>query len=78
MTIAAAYFETKDEALQEVRKRKSRSSDTAMLVRCEQTGYGTWRVLSVPADFVIDSMADGPVPFAGVHGFQTQNPKWLK
>lgn len=78
MTIAIAHFDTREEALKEVRKRKTKPSEEQMLVRYERTGYGNWRVYSVPADFVVDSIADGPSPALTLPGFQLQKSEWSK
>lgn len=76
--IATAYFDSREEALQEVRRRKAEPNDDNILVRYERTGYGNWRVYSVPADFVVDSIADGPSPISRLPSFRPQASDWAK
>ena len=51
-TLTDAYFDTEDEARKEMHRRKLQPMDEPMLVRCERTGYGNWRVYSMPADLL--------------------------
>ena len=53
------YFDTEKEARKEVVNRKT-LCDEMTLVRYERTGYGNWRVYSVPADMMVNMIADGP------------------
>lgn len=71
-----AYFDTEEEALEEVRRRRSDIRDDALLTRCERTGYGTWRVVSVPAEFVVDTIADGPSPDLTDFSLRPHRPNW--
>ena len=71
-----AYYDTQEEAFEEVRRRRAAVSDDAMLIRCERTGYGNWRVVSVPAEFVVDSVADGPAPDLTDFGLRPRRPGW--
>ena len=54
-----AFFDSREEALEEVRKRKSEPREDNVLVFFERTAYGNWQVYSIPADFMVDSLADG-------------------
>lgn len=77
MTVPSeAYYETQEEALEEVRRRRSSGGDDAMLVRCERTGYGNWRVVSIPAEFVVDTVADGPSLDLTDFGFRPRRSSW--
>ena len=69
-TALDAYFDTREEAFEEASRRRSSSADPEMIVRCEPTAYGTWRVHSVPADMFLDFVIDGPsaYPFRGPFG----------
>lgn len=78
MTTAVAYFETREKALKEVRKRRSESSDENMLIRFEQTTYGNWKVYSFPADFLVDMNADGPSPSLMLPSLRLHKPEWPK
>ena len=59
-TASDAYFDTQAEAFEEVSRRRSSPTDPEMIVRCEPTAYGTWRVYSIPADVYLDFVIDGP------------------
>ena len=55
-----AFFDTEEEALREVRRRKSSPEAGGMIVRREKSGYGNWRVSSISAELMVDFMIDGP------------------
>ena len=65
MDIYVCYFDSREEAHEEVRRRKSEAVENGMVVYCEKTGYGNWKVYSTPADIMVDGLADGPsrLPF---------------
>ena len=75
-TPSEAYYDTQEEALEEVRRRRSSVGDDALLTRCERTGYGNWRVVSVPAEFVVDTVADGPSPDLTDFGLRPRRSNW--
>lgn len=60
-TLTDAYFDTEEEARKEMRRRRSQPTDEPMLVRCERTGYGTWRVYSMPVELLVDFLLDMPL-----------------
>ena len=55
-----SYFSTQQEALEEANRLKSEIRDEPIIVRCGQTGYGTWKVWSVPAELAVETLAEGP------------------
>ena len=83
MTMTDAWFETREEALEEVRRRKAELGDEMMLVNYEKTGYGTWRVYSVSAELMVDMIADGlasytPRLVAPPFGFRARKSAWTE
>ena len=73
-----AFFDSREEALEEVRKRKSEPREDNVLVFFERTAYGNWQVYSIPADFMVDSLADGPVPGSTFPGLPFQKERWAR
>lgn len=72
-----AYFDSRAEALQELQRRKLNPTDDHVIVRCERTGYGNWRVCSIFADFAIDTLTDGPAPVSGL-GLLQRKAAWAE
>ncbi len=60
--IKDAYFDRLRDALEEVRRRRTDPEAGDMITRFEESPYGGYRVRSMPADFLIDSMVDGIQP----------------
>ena len=59
---SAAYFDTRDEALAEVHRRKTNPEEGGVIVRIEESGYGGYKVVSIPVDLYIDSIANEGLP----------------
>ena len=73
-----AYFETREQALDEVRRRKAGLGDEKMIVGYEKTGYGNWRVYSISAEFEVDMLANGPAVHAPRFGFRARKSAWAE
>jgi len=58
--IADTFHKTMAEAMDEVARRRAQSKD--LVTRIERSAYGGFRVRSMPADYYVDMLADGPVP----------------
>lgn len=71
-----AYFDTEEEARAEARRRKSQPVDEYMVVRCERTGYGNWRVRSIPADLVLDMFDLAPAMGTPIFGLHSRSANW--
>lgn len=71
-----AYFDTEEEARAEARRRKSQPDDEYMIVRCERTGYGNWRVRSIPADLALDMFDLAPAMGAPIFGLRSRAAAW--
>ena len=54
-----AYFDKLQDALEEVRRRRTSPEGHEMITRMEESPYGGYRVRSIPADFLIDTLVDG-------------------
>ena len=54
-----AYFRDLQEALEEVRRRRTSPEGSELITKLEESPYEGYRVRSVPADFMIDLMVDG-------------------
>lgn len=61
-TIADAYFDDLKDALDEARERRASHRGEGMITRVDESPYGGYRVHSIPADFIVDLMADGVLP----------------
>ena len=70
------FFATREEALQEVRRRKIEATENNLFVRCERTPYGTWRVSALPMEFLVDNLANGPHLQETVPGFSSPKKVW--
>lgn len=75
-TLTDAYFDTEDEARKEVHRRKLQPTNEPMLVRCERTGYGSWRVYSMPAELLVDILLDMPLAGAVSSRFGLPKTDW--
>jgi hypothetical protein len=64
---ADTYHESIEDALAETARRRSDPTGREFVTKIEPSSYGGYRVRSLPADFFIDQLADGPttsgVPF---------------
>jgi len=61
--VADAYFDDLKEAIEEARHRRARHTE-GVITRVQRSPYGGYRVRSMPAEFVVDLMADGiPLPW---------------
>ena len=78
MTMTDAWFETREQALDEVRRRKAGLADEKMIVGYEKTGYGNWRVYSVSAEFMADMLANGPAVHAPPFGAPARKSVWAE
>ena len=65
----SAYFKTKIQALEEIKRRRT-AYGGEMITRCEETPYGEYRVYSVPADIFVDDLTDPLMPNTGRSIFQ--------
>lgn len=54
-----SYFETIDEALKEVRERRLADAGEGLITKIENSPYGGFRVVSTPAELLVDEAADG-------------------
>jgi hypothetical protein len=59
---ADTFHKTMREAIDEVARRRSDPSGKGLVTRIETSPYGGYRVHSMPADYYIDMLADGPMP----------------
>lgn len=76
VTMTDAYFDTEAEARAEARRRKSQPVDEYMIVRCERTGYGNWRVRSIPADLMLDMFDLAPALDTPIFGLRSRTADW--
>jgi hypothetical protein len=53
------------DAMAEAANRRADPRSSGMITRVETSAYGGYRVRSMPADFVVDQLADGPGMFSG-------------
>ncbi len=68
-----AHFGAEEEARAEARRRKSQPVDEYMIVRCERTGYGNWRVRSIPADLALDMFDLAPAMGTPIFGLRSRS-----
>jgi hypothetical protein len=60
---ADTFYRSLREAMAETQRRRSEAQSEQLITRVEQSPYGGYRVRSIPAEFVLDHMADhGSVP----------------
>jgi hypothetical protein len=57
-----SFHDTMEEALEEVARRRADSQGKELVTRVERSPYGGFRVRSMPAEYYVDLLADGPVP----------------
>ena len=56
---AVSYFESRNEALAEVQRRNRDMRKGGYITTMGSSGYGGFKVTSMPADILIDQVADG-------------------
>ena len=80
MRLIDSYFDTQEDATQEVARMKADVQDGTMIIKCERTGYGNWRVYVVLADVMVDSIFDGTISHSPHHhpGFHHGKSAWAK
>ena len=78
MSLIDSYFDAQEDAIQEVARMKADVQDGAMIIKCERTGYGNWRVYVVLADVMVDSISDGPISHSPHLGFHHGKSAWTK
>jgi hypothetical protein len=64
---ADTFHKTKQEAMDEVARRRADPQGKELVTRVERSPYGGYRVRSMPADYYVDMLADGPVPVSAGH-----------
>jgi hypothetical protein len=62
---ADSYFDRYADAMQESAHRRANANAGDLVTKVEESPYGGFRVRSVPADFYVDQIADGPGMFLG-------------
>jgi hypothetical protein len=60
---ADTFHQHMADAMKEVSRRRSDPASRDLVTRVEESPYGGYRVRSVPADFFVDQIADGPSTF---------------
>jgi hypothetical protein len=53
------------DAMKEASRRRADPKARDLITRVEESPYGGYRVRSMPADFYVDQIADGPGMFSG-------------
>lgn len=57
-----SFHKTMEEALEEVERRRADPQGHELVTRISRSPYGGFRVRSMPADYYVDILADGPIP----------------
>ena len=70
---ADTFHDTKAAAMKEVARRRADPASRDLVTRVEDSPYGGYRVRSMPADFYVDQLADGPGIFSG-----GRSHRWLE
>ena len=65
---ADSFHERFAEAMAEAARRRAAPQADELVTRVERSPYGGFRVRSVPADFFVDQLVDGPASFSGGSG----------
>jgi hypothetical protein len=55
------FHNTLAEAMDEIARRRAALQGKELVTRVERSPYGGYRVRSMPAEYYVDLMADGPV-----------------
>lgn len=55
-----AYFDDEEDARKEVQRRKISASGNEILVKMLSSGYGGYKVISIPIDMLLDQIIDSP------------------
>lgn len=53
-----AYFDTLQDAMAESHRRRAAPDEQKNVIRILGTGYGGFKVMSIPADFFVESITD--------------------
>ena len=69
---ADTYHKTRAAALAEVQHRRDLARAEQFITRIEKSPYGGYRVRSVPAEFVLDHLADSNVLSSGYLSSRTK------
>jgi hypothetical protein len=64
---ADTFHKTMREAMDEVARRRADPQGKELVTRIDRSPYGGYRVRSMPADYYVDMLADGPVPISTGH-----------
>jgi hypothetical protein len=60
------FHDTLAAAMDEVARRRGDPQGKELVTRIERSAYGGgYRVRSMPADYFVDLLADGPIPVSG-------------
>lgn len=65
---ADTYHETLADAMKEASRRRSDPAGRDLVTKVDESPYGGFRVRSMPADFYVDQIADGPGIVGGGFG----------
>ncbi len=57
---ADTFHDNKADAMKEVARRRGDPAARDLVTRVQESPYGGYRVRSMPADFYVDQIADGP------------------
>lgn len=64
--IADSYAQTREEADEEVRRRRRDPAFAGYITKVETSPYGGFRVRSVSAEWIVDGLIDGPAVMPGL------------
>lgn len=59
--IADAFFRKFAEAMSEAGRRRASSEHIGYITHVDRSPYGGYRVRSLPAEFLVDEMLEGPL-----------------
>lgn len=77
MKLIDSYFDTREEAIREMAREKTDAQDETIIIKCEKTSYGNWRVYAILADIMVDSIPDGYGSSLRL-GFHRQKSAWAE
>jgi hypothetical protein len=64
---ADTFHKTMRQAMDEVARRRADPQGRELITRIERSPYGGFRVRLMPADFFVDTIADGPMAISTGH-----------
>ena len=64
--IVDSYTQTREEADEEVRRRRQDPAFTGYITKVEDSPYGGFRVHSVSAEWIVDGLVNGPAVLPGL------------